>query len=65
VDGRTYPRDEPYDGERWLDLVFTYSNHLVLDADRQRQLRSRLGELIGDGPVQVGGDTLLITARLR
>ena len=65
VDSRTYPRDEPYDGERWLDLVFTYSNHLVLSPERRRELRSRLGELIGDGPVQVGGDTLLIIARPR
>lgn len=63
VDRRTYPRSEPYPGERWLDLVFTYSNHLVLEPDRQRELRLRLGELIGGRPVLVGGDTLLLGCR--
>ncbi|MGB8404491.1 MAG: class I SAM-dependent methyltransferase [Mycobacterium sp.] len=63
VDSRTYARGEQYSPERWLDLVFTYSNHLVLEPERARELRSRLGELIGEDGVQVGGDTLLITCR--
>ena len=62
VTSRTYPRDEQYSRRQWLDLVFTYSNHLVLEPEQSRQLRSRLGELIGQDGVQVGGDTLLITA---
>lgn len=63
VDSHTYPRDEQYSREQWLDLVFTYSNHLVLEPDAARQLRSRLGELIGEDGVHVGGDTLVITCR--
>jgi SAM-dependent methyltransferase len=63
VASHAYPRDEQYSREQWLDLVFTYSNHLVLEPDRSRQLRSRLGELIGRDGVYVGGDTLLITCR--
>lgn len=59
----TYERGEQYSREQWLDLVFTYSNHLVLPADRAAELRARLGAVIGDGGVQVGGDTLLIVAR--
>ncbi|MCT7364167.1 class I SAM-dependent methyltransferase [Mycolicibacterium llatzerense] len=59
----TYERGEQCSREQWLDLVFTYSNHLVLPADRAAELRARLGAVIGDGGVQVGGDTLLIVAR--
>ena len=58
-----YERGEQYSREQWLDLVFTYSNHLVLPADRAAEMRSRLAAVIGDGGVQVGGDTLLIVAR--
>ena len=43
--------------------MFTYSNHLVLPADRAAELRARLAEVIGAGGVQVGGDTLLIVAQ--
>jgi len=59
----TYAHGEQYTREQWLDLVFTYSNHLVLPADRATELRAQLAAVIGDGGVQVGGDTLLIVAR--
>ena len=59
----TYARGEQYSREQWLDLVFTYSNHLVLPADRATELRAGLAAVIGDGGVQVGGDTLLILAQ--
>jgi SAM-dependent methyltransferase len=62
---RTYRREVRYDCEQWLDLVFTYSNHLVLPAEAARELRARLAERIGVGGVTVGGDALLITARPR
>ena len=61
VNSHTYPRDEQYSREQWLDLVFTYSHHLVLEPAASRELRRRLGELIGDDGVHVGGDTLVIT----
>lgn len=65
VGQRSYRRETHYEREQWLDLVFTYSTHLVLPADRARELRSRLGELIGAGGVTVSGDSLLVTARPR
>ncbi|MUL67480.1 ubiquinone/menaquinone biosynthesis protein [Mycobacterium sp. CBMA 234] len=63
VQQHTYERGERYSSQQWLDLVFTYSNHLVLSADRAADMRRRLAAVIGDGGVQVGGDTLLIVAQ--
>lgn len=63
VGQRTYRREAHYGCQEWLDLVFTYSNHLVLPADRAAELRDRLAARIGPGGVTVGGDALLITAR--
>jgi SAM-dependent methyltransferase len=65
VSQRTFRREAHYDREQWLDLVFTYSNHLVLPAEKARELRDRLAERIGTAGVTVGGDALLITARPR
>ncbi|MDT5017058.1 MAG: hypothetical protein QOD39_3218, partial [Mycobacterium sp.] len=48
--------------EQWLDLAFTYSNHLVLAAEHASELRTRLAERIGADGVSVGGDTVLILA---
>jgi len=65
VSQHTYPREAHYDRDEWLDLVFTYSNHLVLPAEKAGELRDRLAAHIGTTGVTVGGDTLLITARPR
>ena len=62
VEERTYPRDDHYSTEQWLELAFTYSNHLVLAADKASELRTKLAERIGSNGVSVGGDTLLILA---
>ena len=62
VEERTYPRDDHYSTEQWLDLAFTYSNHLVLAAEQASELRTRLAERIGTNGVSVGGETLLILA---
>jgi SAM-dependent methyltransferase len=62
---RTYQREAHYDRDEWLDLVFTYSNHLVLPAEKASELRERLAAHIGAAGVTVGGDALLITARPR
>ena len=62
VEERTYPRRAHYPAEHWLDLVFTYSNHLTLAAEKAFELRARLAERIGAKGVSVGGDTLLIVA---
>jgi SAM-dependent methyltransferase len=62
VEERTYPRDDHYSTEQWLDLAFTYSNHLILAAEKASELRTKLAERIGSNGVSVGGDTLLILA---
>lgn len=62
VEERTYARHAHYSTEQWLDLAFTYSNHLTLAADKASELRARLAERIGSKGVSVGGDTLLILA---
>ena len=62
VEERTYPRHDHYSAEQWLDLVFTYSNHLILAAEKASELRARLAERIGSKGVSVGGETLLILA---
>ena len=62
VEERTYPRHDHYSPEHWLDLAFTYSNHLILAADKASELRARLAERIGSKGVSVSGDTLLILA---
>jgi SAM-dependent methyltransferase len=62
---RAYQRQAHYDRDQWLDLVFTYSNHLVLPSAKAIELRDRLAERIGPDGVTVGGDTLLVTARPR
>jgi SAM-dependent methyltransferase len=62
VEERTYPREDHYSTEQWLDLAFTYSNHLVLAAEKASELRTKLAERIGANGVSVGGDTLLILA---
>lgn len=65
VTQRTYPHDEHYSRERWLDLSFTYSNQLTLPADKADELRARLSDLIGPDGVQVGGDGLAVIAQRR
>jgi SAM-dependent methyltransferase len=62
VEEHTYPRNDHYSTEQWLDLAFTYSNHLVLPAEQASELRARLAEGIGSAGVSVGGDALLILA---
>jgi SAM-dependent methyltransferase len=62
VEEQRYPRNDHYSAQHWLDLVFTYSNHLILAADKAAELRARLAERIGSRGVSVGGDTLLILA---
>lgn len=62
VEERTYPRHAHYSTQRWIDLAFTYSSHLILADEKASQLRARLAERIGSAGVSVGGDTLLILA---
>jgi hypothetical protein len=51
-----------YSTQQWLDIAFTFSNHLTLAADKATELRARMAELIGPSGVSVGGDALAILA---
>lgn len=62
VTERAYPRTIHYSTEQWLDLVFTYSNHLTLGAQKGAELRRKLAGRIGGEGVSVGGDALAIIA---
>lgn len=62
VEQRNYPRHDHFSTEHWLDLAFTYSNHLILAPEKAAELRARLAECIGSKGVSVGGDTLLVLA---
>jgi SAM-dependent methyltransferase len=51
-----------YSRDRWLDYMFTHSNHLTLTADAATELRARLAGCIGVAGVSVGGDGFAIVA---
>ena len=49
-----------YAGEDYLNLVSTYSNHLLLDPTAQAELRSRLAQRIGTAGVDAQNDALAV-----
>ncbi|MEU0494725.1 class I SAM-dependent methyltransferase [Mycobacterium sp. NPDC006124] len=49
-----------YSTEDWLSLVFTHSNHVVLEPTAKAQLRTRLRDLIGDDGVSAVNDALAL-----
>ncbi|MDX1892194.1 class I SAM-dependent methyltransferase [Mycolicibacterium sp. 050158] len=65
VQQRHIAEDRHYPGEEWLDLVFTYSNHLGLPPDSRVELRSRLARRIGDAGVRAHNDALALIATPR
>ncbi|MGA8544359.1 MAG: methyltransferase domain-containing protein [Mycobacterium sp.] len=62
VTHRSYPHNLQYSTQQWVDIAFTFSNHLTLAADKATELRTRMAELIGPSGVSVGGDALAILA---
>ncbi|MDT5141604.1 MAG: hypothetical protein QOI79_936 [Mycobacterium sp.] len=62
VTQRRYPHDLHYSAQQWIDIAFTFSNQLILAADKATQLRARLAERIGSAGVSVGGDAVAILA---
>jgi SAM-dependent methyltransferase len=60
VTHQRYPHNLHYSAQQWVELVFTYSNHLTLAADIATELRRRLTERIDSAGVSVGGDALAI-----
>jgi SAM-dependent methyltransferase len=62
VTHRSYQHHLHYSTQQWVDIAFTFSNHLTLDSDKATELRARMAELIGPSGVSVGGDALAILA---
>lgn len=49
-----------YSTEDWLNLVFTHSNHVVLEPAAKTALRARLRDVIGDEGVSATNDALAL-----
>ena len=62
VSQRRYPHDLHYTAQQWVDIAFTFSNQLLIPADKADELRTRLIERIGTAGVSVGGDAVAIFA---
>ncbi len=62
VSQQRYPHDLHYTAQQWVDITFTFSNQLILAADKATELRARLIERIGSRGVSVGGDAVAILA---
>jgi ubiquinone/menaquinone biosynthesis C-methylase UbiE len=50
-----------YAGDDWLNLVFTHSNHIILEPNAQTELRDRLRSVIGDGGVSATNAALALS----
>ncbi|CAN5583442.1 hypothetical protein BH09ACT7_BH09ACT7_47190 [soil metagenome] len=57
--------DLHYSTEDWLGLVFTHSNHLILEPAAQSVLRERLRALIGDGGVSASNQALALICTVK
>jgi SAM-dependent methyltransferase len=62
VTHRSYQHNLHYSTQQWVDIAFTFSNHLTLAADKATELRSKMADLIGPSGVSVGGDALALLA---
>jgi SAM-dependent methyltransferase len=62
VNQRRYPHDLHYPAQEWVDILFTFSNYLLIPPDKAAELRTRLIERIGSAGVSVGGDAVAIFA---
>jgi SAM-dependent methyltransferase len=62
VTQRKYPHDLHYSAQQWVEIAFTFSNQLLVPADKAEELRARLIERIGPAGVSVGGDAVAIFA---
>lgn len=55
-----FAEQKQFSTQAYLDMVFTYSNHLTLDPTARGVLRSRLEETIGDDGVDTKNDALAL-----
>jgi SAM-dependent methyltransferase len=56
--------DLHYSTEEWLGLVFTHSNHVILEPAVQAELRDRLRTWIGDDGVSASNNALALVCSL-
>jgi ubiquinone/menaquinone biosynthesis C-methylase UbiE len=54
-----------YSTSAWLGLVFTHSNHVIMEPAVQTKLRAQLLEEVGDGGVSASNDALALICTLR
>ncbi|QNI05013.1 class I SAM-dependent methyltransferase [Mycobacterium kubicae] len=57
---RSYTQRLRFSADQWLDMVFTYSNHLLLPTDERVRLRDELHRRIGAAGVIAENDALAI-----
>jgi len=57
--------DLHYSTQDWLNLVFTHSNHIILEPGIQAELRRRLRTLIGDAGVSATNNALALDCSVR
>jgi len=57
--------DLHYSTQDWLNLVFTHSNHIILEPDIRAELRRRLRTLIGDAGVSTTNNALALDCNVR
>ncbi|MGH3726706.1 MAG: class I SAM-dependent methyltransferase [Mycobacterium sp.] len=60
VERRTFAEQLRFSTQAYLDMAFTYSNHLTLDAHKRTELRARLEQLIGAGGVTAENNALAL-----
>ena len=65
VEERTVVEELHYSGEDWLNMVFTYSNHPLLEPDSRAELRARLAERIGTAGVTARNEALALVCSTR
>jgi hypothetical protein len=58
LERRSYAERLHYSTDDYLNLLFTYSNRLVLDPSAQKELRSRLADRIGTAGVDAENDAV-------
>jgi hypothetical protein len=64
VERLDFSEDLQYSTQDWLGLVFTHSNHLVLEPAAKAELRDRLREFIGEGGVSASNNALALLCSL-
>jgi SAM-dependent methyltransferase len=65
VEERHVAEERHHTADEWLNMVFTYSNHLALAPSSRAELRARLRERIGTAGVAARNDALAVVGTPR